>query len=131
MLAMMWEEAVRYSIYILNRLPTKALNGETPYEAWTGAKTKVDHLRIFGCLAHVKTSNVALGKLDDRSIEMVYIGKEPGSKAHRLFNRNTGRLHVSRDAVFEEDKGWKWQHAEIQGNDTPGNFVIIDNNIDG
>lgn len=29
----MWGEAVRHSIYILNRLPTRALTGMTPHEA--------------------------------------------------------------------------------------------------
>lgn len=29
-----WGEAVRHSVYVLNRLLTRALDGETPYEAW-------------------------------------------------------------------------------------------------
>jgi IS30 family transposase len=33
-----WGEAVVTSVYILNRSPTKALNGMTPYEAWHGHK---------------------------------------------------------------------------------------------
>lgn len=77
---MMWGEAVRHSVYILNRLPTKALKRETLYEAWTCLKPKLDHVRIFGCLAHVKVPNVDLGKLDDRSVAMIYIGKNQGQK---------------------------------------------------
>lgn len=34
----LWREALRHSIYILNRLPTRALSGQPPYEAWTGVK---------------------------------------------------------------------------------------------
>lgn len=48
---MLWGEAIRHSVYILNRSPTKAVVGETPYEAWTGAKPKLSHIRVFGCLA--------------------------------------------------------------------------------
>lgn len=123
--AMMWVEAVRHLVYILNRLPTKALSGETPYEAWTSVKPKLDHLRVFGCLAHVKVPNRGLSKLDDRSVTMVYIGKEPGTKAHRLYNPNTGPLHVSRDVVFEEGNGWNWEYTEIVGNNLSDTFVII------
>ena len=31
-----WAEAVNTSVYLLNRLPTKALEFETPYEIWYG-----------------------------------------------------------------------------------------------
>jgi hypothetical protein len=43
-----WGEAVVTAVYILNRSPTKALNGMTPYEAWHGRKLAVSHLRVFG-----------------------------------------------------------------------------------
>lgn len=36
--AFLWGEAVRHLICILNRLPNRALNGKTPYEAWCGKK---------------------------------------------------------------------------------------------
>ena len=35
------------AVYILNRSPTKALDGRTPYEAWHGRKLAVSHLRVF------------------------------------------------------------------------------------
>jgi hypothetical protein len=38
MLAIYRGEAVMTAIHILNRLPTKALDGKTPYEAWYGRK---------------------------------------------------------------------------------------------
>jgi hypothetical protein len=43
-LAVFWGEAVVTAVYILNRLPTKALNGRTPYEVWHGRKPVVSHL---------------------------------------------------------------------------------------
>jgi hypothetical protein len=52
--------------HLLNRSPTKALDGKTPYEAWHGRKPVVSHLRIFGCLAFAKELN-HVGKLDDQS----------------------------------------------------------------
>jgi hypothetical protein len=47
-----------------------------------------------------------LGKLEDRSTMMVFIGYEPGSKAWRFYNPVTRHVHVSHDAVFEEDRAW-------------------------
>lgn len=51
----LWAEGVRNAVYILNRLPTRALTGMTPYEAFTEKKPDVGHLRVFGCLVHMRT----------------------------------------------------------------------------
>jgi hypothetical protein len=52
--AVFWGEAVVMVVYILNRSPTKALNGRTSYEAWHGRKPTISHLRVFGCLTFGK-----------------------------------------------------------------------------
>lgn len=44
----LWAEAVNTACYILNRIPTTSNKGITPYEAWTGKKPRLDHIRIFG-----------------------------------------------------------------------------------
>jgi transposase InsO family protein len=54
MSAVFWGEAVVTAVYILNRSPTKALNGRTSYKAWHGRKPAVSHLRVFGCLTFGK-----------------------------------------------------------------------------
>lgn len=74
-------EAVATAVYILNRSFTRAVDGKTPYEAWHGDKPSVEHLRVFGCVAHAKVTKPGLKKLDDRSVAMVFIGYEQGSKA--------------------------------------------------
>ena len=106
--AMMWAEAVRNSVYILNRLPARALTGQTLYEAWTKRKPEISHVRIFGCLAHMKTPSVHNTKLDDRSKRVVNLGREPGIKGYRLYDPKENRIHISRDVVFEETKQWPW-----------------------
>ena len=125
--SMFWGEAVRHAVYILNRVPTRVLKGETPYEAWNGDKPNLGFVKIFGCIAHMKVPREYVQKLDDRRKRMVYLGNEPGSKAHRLFDPLTRRLNVSRDVFFEEDKGWNWTEQK-QGNENgtaAGSFVII------
>jgi hypothetical protein len=62
-----WGEAVNAAVYLLNRSTSKGAGGRTPYELWTGSLLAVHHLRIFGCLAHVKVTAPHLKKLDDRS----------------------------------------------------------------
>jgi hypothetical protein len=76
------------AIYILNRSPTKALNARTSYEAWHGRKPVVSHLRVFGCLAFGKELG-HIGKLNDRSTPVLFIGYAEGSKAYRILDSGT------------------------------------------
>jgi hypothetical protein len=100
---------VTTAVFILNRAPTKALKGKTPFEAWHGRKPNVSFLRTFGCVGHVKNTKPHLGKLEDRSTPMVLLGYEEGSKAYRLYDPKGGRVVVSRDVVFNEMAAWNWE----------------------
>ena len=100
-------EAVRHAFYIMNKLPTRGLSKMTPHEAWTGVKPSFDFVNVFGCVAHIKIPGVHLKKLDNRSKVGVYLGKEPGTKAFRLYDPSTRGIQVSRDIVFEEEKCWE------------------------
>ena len=104
-----WGEAVTTAVYILNRSPTRSVEGMTPFEAWYGTKPPVHFFRVFGCVAHVKTAGGHQRKLDDRSTPMVFVGYEPCSKAYRFYNPDTKRVVISRDAVFNETRGWDWK----------------------
>jgi transposase InsO family protein len=81
-----WGEAVKHSMYLLNRRPTKVMGYRTPFEGWNGRKPQLGHVRVFGCRANARPAVPHLKKLDDRSVAMVYFGVEEGSKAHRLYN---------------------------------------------
>ncbi|GKA72947.1 zinc finger, CCHC-type containing protein [Tanacetum coccineum] len=115
-----WAEAVRHAIYILNSVPTKALEDITPYEAIKRRKPNLENLRVFGCIAYAKVPSQHLTKLDDRSIRMVYLGNEHGSKAYRLFDPTTQRICVSRDVKFKENEKWDWsKYLGENTNDEP------------
>lgn len=46
----LWVEATNTFVYLLNRLPTKAMKDMTPFEGWFGFKPSVSHLKVFGCV---------------------------------------------------------------------------------
>ena len=79
-------------------------------------------MRTFGCIAHVKVTRPHAAKLDDRSMKMVFLGYEPGSKGYRVYDPVSGRLHVSRDVVFDETKGWNWEAPDDVA--TPDTFTV-------
>jgi hypothetical protein len=117
-----WGEAVMTAVYVLNRSFTRSMDDVTPFEAWHEGKPDVEHLRVFGCVAHAKVTRPGLKKLDDRSTPMVFLGYEQGSKAYRLFDPVANRVHVSRDVVFDEDASWDWSISSHTNDDTP--FVV-------
>lgn len=127
-----WGEAIRHSMYLLNRQPTRALYAKTPQQSWSGKKPNLKYVRVFGCTAYMKIPDVHMRKLDDRSKAVVNLGKEVGTKAYRLFDPNTKDLIVSRDVTFDEKKPWNWE-AQNSGNlvtSTEFNIAGMFSNLD-
>ena len=122
--AKFWGEAVATAVYLLNRSLTKSVRGMTPYQAWHGRKPNVQHLRTFGCVAHVKRIGPGMNKLSDRSSQMIFIGYEQGSKAYRLYDPSKRKLVVSRDVVFEEDRCWDWQEGAATASSKEATFTV-------
>ncbi|MCI05982.1 retrovirus-related pol polyprotein from transposon tnt 1-94, partial [Trifolium medium] len=103
-----WPEAILWAVYVLNRSPTSSVQNMTPEEAWSGMKPSVHFFKIFGCLAHVHVKDVNRKKLDSRSKSCVLLGVSEESKAYKLYDPIDNRIIISRDAIFEESKGWDW-----------------------
>lgn len=96
----------------------------TPYEKLKGKKPSVDYLKVFGCMAYAKI-NTRLKKLDDRCMNLVYIGAEKGSKSFRLFDPIKKILVISRDVAFDENKKWSWKKSsDEQEALDPGYFWV-------
>jgi hypothetical protein len=49
----LWEDVVDISIYLINRGPSKFLDGGIPKEEWIGKKVNYSFLKTFGCEAFV------------------------------------------------------------------------------
>ncbi|KAL8154924.1 hypothetical protein AgCh_000328 [Apium graveolens] len=71
----------------------------------------------------MKTPVVHTKKLDDRSQMMVHFGREPGMKAYRLFDLTRGKIYISRDVVFSEDKAWEWSFENQSGTSSTCHFI--------
>jgi transposase InsO family protein len=107
-----WDEALLTAAYIHNRVPTRALNGKTPHEAWSGRKPRVLHLRVFGSLAFAHVPKKGRSKLASRATRCVLLGYQPDAKAYRLWDIAAKAVIVSRDVDF-------WEGASC-GNETAG-----------
>ncbi|KAM1012444.1 hypothetical protein ACFX15_041792 [Malus domestica] len=105
----LWAEAVHTAVYILNRSPTKALDNMTPFEAYSGRKPGIGHLKVFGSLCYVHIPAERRQKLDVKSVKGVFVGYATCEKGYRVFDPCSRKLILSRDVVFDETISWNWK----------------------
>nr|GFA38834.1 retrovirus-related Pol polyprotein from transposon TNT 1-94 [Tanacetum cinerariifolium] len=120
-----WAEAVRHAVYILNSVPTKALEDITPYEAIKNRKPNLENLKAFGCIVYAKLSSQHLTKLDDRKDEtwdwseylVEHINTEPKWTDFRIENLEENEHHDQENPPNEEDNGFP--NNDDDGYDSP------------
>ena len=98
----LWPEAVRTAVYILNRCPKRG-HDKTPIEAWTGKRPDLSHMRVFGCEAYMHVPVQKRRKLDPKARKCVFLGYEEDRKCYRLYDQVARRIEYSRDVVFDEN----------------------------
>ncbi|WVZ15253.1 hypothetical protein V8G54_012819 [Vigna mungo] len=104
-----WAEAVNTAVFLLNRLPTKALQHRTPFEAWYGYKPELFNLKIFGCLCFSYIPHIKRDKLDKKAESGIFVGYSLISKAYRIYLPHRNKVIVSRDVKFLEFDCWSWK----------------------
>ncbi|RVW50232.1 Retrovirus-related Pol polyprotein from transposon TNT 1-94 [Vitis vinifera] len=99
---LLWTEALKTTVYILNRVPTKAVP-KTPFELLKCWKPSLRHMRVWGCSSEVRIYNPQEKKLDPRTISGYFIGYAEKSKGYRFYcpSHNT-RIVESKNAKFLE-----------------------------
>ena len=56
---------------------------------------------------------------------MIMIGYESGSKAYRAYNPSTKKVCVTRDVVFEEERSWNWDAADLNESNSNEIFHVV------
>ena len=72
----LWGEVMSTATYILNKCPTKKLEGITLEECWSSVNPSLIHLKVFRSIAHRHVPNQLIRKLDDKSSQMILIGND-------------------------------------------------------
>jgi hypothetical protein len=93
---------VNTAVYVLNRCPTKSVEGMTLFEAWHRRKPTVHHLGTFRCIMYVWNTTPHLKKLEDRGRKMIFVSYESGTEVYRAYDPITKCVHVTCDIVFDE-----------------------------
>ena len=99
----LWTEALKMVLYILNRVPTKAVP-KMPFELFKGWKPSLRHICVWGCPSEVRIYNPHEKKQDPRTISRYFIGHAERSKGYRFYcPSHSTRIVESRNVKFLEN----------------------------
>jgi hypothetical protein len=97
-----WGEAFLHVVYLINRLPSRTLEDDTPFFRLYGKDPDYTDLRVFGCASWPNLRPFNSRKLEFRSKQCVFIGYSHLHKGFKCLDPKEGRVYVSRDVVFDE-----------------------------
>ncbi|RVW92863.1 Retrovirus-related Pol polyprotein from transposon TNT 1-94 [Vitis vinifera] len=98
----LWGEAIKTAVYILNRVPSKAV-AKTPYELWTSKKPSIRHLHVWGCPAEARPYKPNEKKLDSRTVSCYFVGYSERSRGFKFYDPSTRSFFETGNAKFIED----------------------------
>ncbi|RDY07811.1 hypothetical protein CR513_08019, partial [Mucuna pruriens] len=106
-----WGEAVLNTTYLINRLPTRVLNGISQIKHMLSFFPSSPLMlslpsRVFGCVAFVHSHDPHHGKLDPRAIKCVFIGYPSNKKGFKCYHPLSCRFFVSMDVTFHETQSY-------------------------
>ncbi|MCO5556599.1 hypothetical protein L7F22_010150 [Adiantum nelumboides] len=99
---------VKIVVHLINRSPSKVLDGGVTEEAWTSKPPSYAHLRVFGREAYVYVPKEQRSKLDPKSSKCIFVGYgDNGEMGYRLYNHETHKIVHSNDVTFSESAMYK------------------------
>lgn len=96
--------ALQQHVYLINRMPSKTIDMDSPYLRLFGATPNYSKLRVFGCLCSPWLRPYTTNKLEPRSTSCVFLGYSLTQSAFLCFDPLTSRLFVSRHVHFVENQ---------------------------
>ena len=101
-----WAKCMKTAAHIINRLPQENLGFISLYEKLWKRKPAVGHFKVFGCVCYVFVPDHLRTKFDKKTIRCIFVGYDSARKGWRCCDPTTGRIHTSRNVVFDEASAW-------------------------
>jgi hypothetical protein len=103
----LWEEEPNTVVYMKNISPHKVLENKTLEEMFSGEKSEVNHLRIFGCPVFVHVPKEKRTKLDPSGKNGIFVGYNDTSKSYMIYIPGHRKVEIRRDVTFDESEDFR------------------------
>lgn len=98
-----WPLAWEAAAHTRNRLHVEAVGGAVvPFEVYFQRDAELGHLRTFGARCWVAIPEARRGKMAPRAWQGRFVGYDRSPKTYKVYDEATGKVHVTRDVVFDE-----------------------------
>ena len=111
-----WPEALVTATYLVNRLPTRALDLKTPLQALSKFHKPPSALtlepRVFGCSVFVHIPKTERSKLDACAEKCVFVGYGVNQQGYRCYSLNKRHMYTTMNCDFlETEYFYNTQHT--------------------
>jgi hypothetical protein len=97
-----WDEAFLTALYLINRLPSKVIQSQTPMKRLFGSSGDYSLMCMFGCACWPNLPHYNRHKLDFCSKHCVFLGYNNLYKGYKCIDIFTDRWYISHDIIFDE-----------------------------
>jgi hypothetical protein len=103
-----WGDALLTATYLINRMPSRFLDFQTPLEVLSPPLSTVIGVspKFFGCVCFVYIHGPARSKLDPRSLKCVFVGYSSTQKGYKCYHPPSRKYFVSMDVTFFEQQSY-------------------------
>jgi hypothetical protein len=98
-----WDEAFATAAYLINRLPSRVINFDTPLHRLFDTTPDYSFLKVFGCACWSNLIPYNQHKLQFRSRQCAFLRYSSLHKGYKCLDIQTGRVYVSCDIIFNEE----------------------------
>ena len=94
-------------VYLINRVPSRVLNFQTPLDVLQKHVSLVSVskllLKVFGCIAYVHVYSHQRSKLDACALRCVFIGYANNQKGYKCYHPLSLKTYITMDVTFHEE----------------------------
>ncbi|GMI87222.1 hypothetical protein HRI_002391500 [Hibiscus trionum] len=96
-----WSHAALSSVYLINRMPSRVLDGMSSFQKLHNSQPDYSFLKVFGCLCYPHTRPFNKHKMEFRSTPCTFLGYSPLHHGYLCLSQD-GKIFISRNVVFDE-----------------------------
>lgn len=114
-----WDNAATFAVYLMNRIPTKSNDFQTPLQKLSTQVSIPSILnlepRIFGCSVYVHMQKTGRSKLEPFAEKCVFLGFSTSQKGYKCYNPTKRRFYITMDVFFLENEFYFMNQNLVQG----------------